>query len=366
MTTPVENTRPVRKIGRWTLSFGLIGLGIIILLQLNHIISLEILKYVWPSLLIVLGLEIVISNIVHANQRVRLGGGGITILILLLLVSAVHVIYPDWALLFNKGYLSTVEGSVPVKGEIKRVEVILSSGKVSVTGQQSSDIRYEGKIRVRSEASQTQADQWLKEHWKAETSGDTLTLTLDNRHIDLIQLGWELPEEYFNLQVPEAVEVVVHTKNASIDASGLQADLTVVTSNGSLELKDIHGKVAAKTSNGRIVATNIKGASELITSNGSVTANQLDGSVHIKTSNGAIRGESVIGGDWDVKTSNGSINLTVPQDANTKLSAKTSNSSIKGNIGWVDESDSRATATLGDGQHMVGLTTSNGSITVNH
>ncbi|WP_152399952.1 DUF4097 family beta strand repeat-containing protein [Paenibacillus cellulositrophicus] len=367
MTAPLETRPPVRKIGKWTTAIGLIGLGVIIILQMNQFISFEVLKYVWPTLLILLGIEVVISNVVHANQRVRLGGGSVTILILLLIVSGAQAIYPDWTFLFNKGYLSAVQGSVPAKGEIKRVEVFLDSGKVNVTEAQGSNIAYEGKVRVRTESSQANADKWTKQHWKSETSGDTLTLTLDKHQPDIVLIGgWAMPEDYFNLQVPESVEVEVHTKNSTIDASGLHAGLTAVTSNGTLNVKDIQGKVSAKTSNGRIVATNINGPSELVTSNGTVTANQLGGPVYIRTSNGAVRGDSGIAGNWDVKTSNGSINLTVSEDGNAKLTAKTSNSSIKGNIGWVDESDSRATATLGDGQYTVGLATSNGSITVNH
>ncbi|WP_145139615.1 DUF4097 family beta strand repeat-containing protein [Paenibacillus sp. Y412MC10] len=367
MTAPLETRPPVRKIGKWTTAIGLIGLGVIIILQMNQFISFEVLKYVWPTLLILLGIEVVISNVVHANQRVRLGGGSVTILILLLIVSGAQAIYPNWTFLFNKGYLSAVQGSVPAQGEIKRVEVFLDSGKVNVTESQGSNIAYEGKVRVRTESSQANADKWTKQHWKSETSGDTLTLTLDKHQPDIVLIGgWAMPEDYFNLQVPESVEVEVHTKNSTIDASGLHAGLTAVTSNGTLNVKDIQGKVSAKTSNGRIVATNINGPSELVTSNGTVTANQLGGPVYIRTSNGAVRGDSGIAGNWDVKTSNGSINLTVSEDASAKLTAKTSNSSIKGNIGWVDESDSRATATLGDGQYTVGLATSNGSITVNH
>ncbi|MEI0739219.1 hypothetical protein VQ056_25845 [Paenibacillus sp. JTLBN-2024] len=38
------------------------------MLQFNNIISFEALKYVWPMLLILLGVEVVIANIVHSEE----------------------------------------------------------------------------------------------------------------------------------------------------------------------------------------------------------------------------------------------------------------------------------------------------------
>lgn len=366
MNPPLETRTPTRKVGRWTTAIGLIGIGVIFILQMSHIISFEVLKYVWPALLILLGIEVVLANLFHSDQKVRLGGLSVTILVLLLMVSAAQSVLPDWTTFINRGYLSPVQGTVSADGDIKRVQILLNSGKVNVTGTQDSNVIYEGKLRIRTASSQEGADSFAQEHWKAQKSGDTLTLTLDSKQSDFVLFDFTRPEDYLNVQIPESMEVEVHSKNSTIQAQQLDSNITATTSNGTIDVEDIQGNVSLKTSNGKVKVANIGGSSELVTDNGTVTLNQLAGSVYIRTSNGAITGDTPIGGDWDVKTSNGSINLTIPENSSANLTAKTSNSSIKGNIDWTDRSDSRANAILGDGSHKMGLTTSNGSISVNH
>ncbi|MWV46548.1 DUF4097 family beta strand repeat protein [Paenibacillus sp. HJL G12] len=367
MNTPINNTPPTVKVGRWTTAIGLIGIGVLVLLQFNHLISFESLKYVWPVLLILLGLEVVLANVLHSDKRVRLGGGSVTILILLMLVSAAQVAIPNWSTLFNQGYATAVQGSAEVGSSIKRVEILVDHGKVNVIGSDDAKVSYDGKFRFRDVASQEAADSKIKEKWKVTPSGDTLVLSFEDSADSFFHIGFSPEDEYLNVDVPKALEVEVHTKNYSVKGEQLDAGFTAVTSNSSITLENIKGSVSAKTSNSSVHLADIGGAAQVKSTNGSLTLDRIAGAVTAKTSNSSIKGTSAIGGDWTCTSTNGSISLNVPKNTSAVIKAKTSNSSIKGDIPWSEESgDNKAGATLGDGTHKVELTTSNSSIKVNY
>ncbi|MDR9853430.1 DUF4097 family beta strand repeat-containing protein [Paenibacillus sp. VCA1] len=367
MNPPVNQTPPPIKVGRWTSAIGLIGVGVIVLLQFNNIISSEALKYVWPMLLILLGVEVVIANIIHSERRVRLGGFSVTILILLLLVSTVQTVLPDLGGLFNRGYVGAVQGQTEVGSGIKRVEIKVDHGKVNVTGTEDAKLTYDGKFRFRDAKNQEDADRKAKERWKVSPSGDTLVLSLEDNPGVLFQIGFFPDEEYVNVSVPKSLEVEVRTKNDSVIGKQLDAGFTAVTTNSSITLEQVKGNVSASTTNGAVRVADIGGSAQLKSTNGSLTIDRVAGEVTAKTTNGAIRGTSAIGGDWTCSSTNGSINLKVPENASAEIKAKTSNSSIGGSIAWAEDGgDNRKRAMIGDGSHHVELTTSNGSIKVNY
>ncbi|MCJ8012816.1 DUF4097 domain-containing protein [Paenibacillus sp. KQZ6P-2] len=367
MNTPINNTPPTVKVGRWTTAIGLIGIGVIILLQFNHVITFEVLKYVWPVLLILLGLEVVLANVIYSDKRVRLGGGSVTILVLLLLVSGVQMVIPNWSSIFNQGYVSAVQGSAEVGSSIKRVEILVDHGTVNVTGTDDAKVSYDGKFRFRDASSQEAADSKAKEKWKVAPSGDTLVLSLEESPDSFVHIGLGSEDEYLNVDVPKALEVEVHTQNYSVKGKELEAGFTAVTTNSSINLENIKGSVSATTTNGSVHVTGIGGAAQVKSTNGSITLDQITGALTAKTTNGSIKSTSAIGGDWTCSSTNGSITLNIPENTSAVIKAKTSNSSIKGDIPWSEESgDNKASATLGDGTHKVELSTSNGSIKVNY
>ncbi|MED5020760.1 DUF4097 family beta strand repeat-containing protein [Paenibacillus chibensis] len=384
MNTPVNNAPPTVKIGRWTTAIGLIGIGVMILLQFNHVLSFEALKYVWPVLLILLGIEVVLANIIHSDKRVRLGGGSVTILVLLLLVSAAQVIVPNWSTLFNQGYVSAVHGSAEAAG-VKRVKILVDHGKINVNGTDDAKVAYEGKFRFREASSQDDANRLAEKKWNVSSSGDTLVLSLDDKDQTFIHIGFTPDDEYLNVDIPKALEVEVHTKNDSITGNQLDSSFTAVTTNGSIKLGNISGIVSAATTNSSITLENVKGsvtgtttngsvrlsdiggAAQVKSTNGGLTLDRIAGEVTARTTNGSIKGTSLIGGDWTCSSTNGSVTLTIPENTSAVIQAKTTNSSIKGDIPWSEESDDKkAGATLGDGSHNVKLTTTNGSIKVNY
>jgi len=91
-------------------------------------------------------------------------------------------------------------------------------------------------------------------------------------------------------------------------------------------------KLQAKSTNGAITAENMKGKFRLETTNGKVTGTGLIGMVKARTTNGNIHivlDDIKSDGDMEFLTTNGSITVAIPRDANCDIHAQTVNGSIK-------------------------------------
>lgn len=129
-------------------------------------------------------------------------------------------------------------------------------------------------------------------------------------------------------------------------------DLKVTTSNGRIEVDNIEKRVELHSSNGTIDVRAQAGPEELL----------------VKTSNGRINVSAApIGGLYDLRTSNGSVTVTLPESVGVEIKASTSNGSINLGYGqWVFEggqvSNKNIAAKLGDGSLNLNISTSNGNI----
>ncbi len=145
----------------------------------------------------------------------------------------------------------------------------------------------------------------------------------------------------------------------------------IQTSNGSIEVSFIEAPVRLVTSNGRVRADNVQGAIEADTSNGSIRASvnsMEDGRpVRLRTSNGSVElsVEKLGRSDVTVTTSNGSVTVRLPGKISADVRASNSNGSITNEFD--DDFKGRSEkhhldGTIGGGGPLLELTTSNGSI----
>ncbi len=181
----------------------------------------------------------------------------------------------------------------------------------------------------------------------------------------------------------------------------------IVTSNGAIKIEDIDGVARLKTSNGQLKVTRLNGSLEAETSNGGVDIMDTSGQVRVHTSNGGVKAE-ITKGSFEATTSNGSIRATLrdsdsskpvvlhssnggidvtldkmhevradssnssitvrlPANANARLRAHTSNSSIATDFGVSAQgtlSKHHLEGNIGSGGPLLDLSTSNGGIRV--
>jgi DUF4097 and DUF4098 domain-containing protein YvlB len=161
----------------------------------------------------------------------------------------------------------------------------------------------------------------------------------------------------------------LRTSNGQIHVAGLRGALDAQTSNGAVELLDVDGNVVAHTSNGRIHAERLHGTLEATTSNGGVHADiaSADRPIRVETSNGPVELTLPEGFSRDVRvnTNNSSITLHLPPALNAHVLARTSNSSISTDFDvrmQGESSKNHMDATIGGGGALLDLSTSNGNI----
>ena len=163
----------------------------------------------------------------------------------------------------------------------------------------------------------------------------------------------------------------LRTSNGAIRVQGLTGGIEAQTSNGAVELVDVDGDVTARTSNGRIHADNLKGALQATTSNGGITATLASGvsgrPLRLDTSNGPVDLTLPEKFDNDVRvgTSNGHITLHMPGAVNARIVARTSNSSISSDFEVRMQGEfnkNHMDGVIGTGGPLLDLNTSNGGI----
>lgn len=159
------------------------------------------------------------------------------------------------------------------------------------------------------------------------------------------------------------------SSNGHIHMQGFRGNVDAQTSNSAIELLDVEGEVKAHTSNGHIRVDNLTGSLDAGTSNSSIhaTLQQASGSLHLESSNGPI--ELTLPQDAKVpvraNTSNNSITLHVPGSVNAHLMARTSNGSVSSDFELRMQGEfsrSHMEGEIGSGGPPIDLSTSNGSI----
>ncbi|WP_031498052.1 DUF4097 family beta strand repeat-containing protein [Bryobacter aggregatus] len=194
------------------------------------------------------------------------------------------------------------------------------------------------------------------------------------------------------LRVPKKLMLNgIVSSNGSIRIENMEGDVRLQSSNGSIRVRGLVGKVDAKTSNASVEGNGVVGDFVARTSNGSVKVDGLQGAFEANTSNSSIvaRIEKMPAGrsvkadtsngsvdlslpDYkdqpvDASTSNSSITLRLPASAKADLRASTSNSSVSTDFEVLMSgsiSKNRLEGRIGGGGTPIRLSTSNGSVRV--
>jgi hypothetical protein len=140
-------------------------------------------------------------------------------------------------------------------------------------------------------------------------------------------------EVSFTVRVPSGVRFAGHTVNGRVEANNLSADVDATTVNGDVEVTTA-GLARAKTVNGSITA---------------------------------VMGRADWSDDLELKTVNGSIDVSLPAGLSTDVEAKTLNGEISSDFPLTVRgsfSRRRMTGTIGSGGRSLQLETVNGSVNI--
>ena len=134
------------------------------------------------------------------------------------------------------------------------------------------------------------------------------------------------------IHTPKKVEVDrLDSSNGTITITGTEGSARLKTSNGRIQVKDVRGDIEAETSNGGVDVSESGGNVVIRTSNGAVNASAVRGHLRATTSNGSIKARLLGVSDGrpvELRSSNGSITLTLLEQPTSDVLVSTSNSSI--------------------------------------
>jgi len=153
----------------------------------------------------------------------------------------------------------------------------------------------------------------------------------------------------YQVKLPENVFLgIAEGSNGDIKVENLSGNAVLTTSNGSITAVEVNGTVSARSSNGDIKISGVRGLGILQTSNGNIDAELPR-----------------LPEDLDIKTSNGSITLSLAPELEADLAAKTSNGSVSYsglNIETGEIEQTSLIGTINGGGSKINIVTSNGSI----
>jgi DUF4097 and DUF4098 domain-containing protein YvlB len=218
------------------------------------------------------------------------------------------------------------------------LEVDDKNGAITVEKWDRDGYRIDLTLRAKG-STDTHAQQRLQEIdvlFSDSLDGGTQTL----------ELGFDIPGNQWNnyavtveVKLPENVELELNldTSNGRITLQDIIASrITLDTSNGDIELNDVYSDIlTGSTSNGKI--------------QGQIEGNNIE----LRTSNGSIdltlTGTS--SGKYELSTSNGSIDLTVPKDSNIGYSVD-----LRTSIGRLDLNLDDLDYSINENRHKVAET----------
>jgi hypothetical protein len=182
----------------------------------------------------------------------------------------------------------------------------------------------DARIEVHGVPGNTISARVISDGWKigpgdvtvvAQQSGDSVFLqvkTPDRRiHFNFIFGNRSLHVE---IAVPQSTVLDLTSSDGSLQVSNIKSEARLSTANGSIHVDNFEGSLRAHTSNGSIEARGRFDLLDLNTSNGHISADAWKGS-HMSS-------------DWNVRTSDGSIALRLPDDFAAFLDAWTSNGHV--------------------------------------
>ncbi len=387
------------KWGRATAALTLMTVGVMLVLDVAGVgDSWTWMSIGWPLVLVSLGVELIVVQLVARarNLRVRVYWGGIlgTALLVALAVLWLHgdrirTVAPDLSWMGSWAF-PDASGE---RFELQAVRAALAPDVSELV------IRHQvGEVTIRQDDAAkemvVQAVAYIDARGeKAEQMAGNIRLDLRRTENGLELVSdvpsysrwwwWKKPRVDLTVSLPggDLPAVAVELTSGAADAAGLDTGVRIDLKNGNIRLANIDGSVKAQTVNGNLRATDIAEDAELISVNGDIAASRIDGPVRVKTVNGdvtldevrkgadahVVNGNvvvrsSMLGGDWNAGITNGDIRLEIPDTADATVHAESRFGDLTTDLS-LQVDGKTAKGKLGAGTHHLTAKT-NGDITL--
>ena len=194
-------------------------------------------------------------------------------------------------------------------GDYAHLELTNANGNITVAGAEGEEIALVATKKVKAKS---------EEEGQRGLGQIRIALSEEKPNLRIVTDISELPSKWnwsvnYEVHLPVHMSLFARTSNGNVDVADLREQTRVETSNGNASAHRIGSPVTARTSNGNIKLHEVEGAIEAKTSNGNVYAQLRTLDKEKPTT---------------LKSSNGNLQLAVPEDASAKVVADTKNGNV--------------------------------------
>jgi DUF4097 and DUF4098 domain-containing protein YvlB len=173
----------------------------------------------------------------------------------------------------------------------------------------------------------------------------------------------------YQVEVPSGVQVVAHATSGQLDVDGVRGAVKADTTSGQLHVSNIDGSVDARAGSGNIQLENITGPVKVQANSGAIRATGVQHLTDAQASSGAISVDGVFAEAAKVKTTSGSVQLTIAPNSAVNVDIKTDSGAIQThNVADTSQaSRGRLTGRVGtpSSDAVLSIETSSGAVSLN-
>ena len=258
-------------------------------------------------------------------------------------------------------------------GAITRIEVRIDDGRIAVEPSDAIEL-IEVNFHNRARAADRDGARSLLDAIRVEAveDGDTLRVRARVPGASIVSFGGDSRTHRTDvtLRIPEGMALDLQTRDGRIQLERISGDIKAETGDGRIRLDTVKGTLKLRTGDGSVIGTELTGAVDAASGDGRI---QLEGSfdaLRAVTGDGSIRitsrGARKLTKDWNIRTSDGSIELTLPASISARIEATSADGRIVNDLTTFEgnERNGRAKGTLGKGGRLILVTTMDGRITL--
>jgi hypothetical protein len=295
---------------------------------------------------------------------------------------------------------ATFDRTLKVDGPV-RLDVVSGSGTIVVRRGAAREVRIHGTVRVGGFRlnSRTSEAQEAAANPPIEQNGNVIRIGANRYSAGLNHVTFS-----FTIETPQETRLEAKNGSGVVHVEGVRGPVRIVSGSGGAEVQDVGDDVSLTLGSGGCRVTNVEGRVNFTGGSGSVAFADLkdeirgqmgsgkieidrpQGRVNIQSGSGAIRvtgarqdvrassgsgpieirGNPAAGSFWDLTSSSGGVELSVPSSASFALTAHTSSGGIQANLPIMIQEQSRRflRARVGQGDARVDLQTRSGGIRI--
>ena len=252
-------------------------------------------------------------------------------------------------------------------GERTVVEVRIDDGRVDVVGGEPGVV--EVVFTNRARAADRAGARSLLENIRAEAiqDGDVVRVKARSGIGGAVTFGTVWTDVTIRVP-PESTELDIRTEDGRVEIRAVSGTIVAETGDGRIRITDVEGTVRLRTGDGSITGSNLTGDFDVLSDDGRIRLDGSFGHLRVMTADGSVRvrGRDItsISNDWSIRTSDGTIELSLPASLDAELDATTSDGRVINNLSHFKGTKhrSRVKGTLGAGGRLILVTTMDGRI----